>query len=76
MNLIISDWNMPNMTGLEFLKKVKADPQYNHIPIIMLTAEAEKGQVLEALQSGANGYIVKPFAAASLKEKIDSLKLG
>lgn len=71
VDFIISDWNMPNMTGLELLKAVRADAHLKDIPILLVTAEALKENVVEAVKSGVNGYIVKPFTAEILKEKID-----
>ena len=73
IDFIISDWNMPNMTGIELLKKIKGDGDLSGIPVIMLTAESEKEQVVEAISAGAAGYLIKPFTAQSLKEKIDTL---
>ncbi|MDE0724281.1 MAG: response regulator [Alphaproteobacteria bacterium] len=70
IDLIVSDWNMPNMTGMEFLKKVRASEEYKHIPFIMVTAEGKKENVIAAVQAGVNNYIVKPFNAATLKEKL------
>lgn len=71
VDFIISDWNMPNMTGLELLKAVRADANLKDIPVLLVTAEALKENVVEAVKSGVNGYIVKPFTAETLKEKID-----
>lgn len=70
--LIVSDWNMPNMSGLEFLKKVRAEEKFQSLPFVLLTAEADTSQVQEALQAGVDNYIVKPFSAATLKEKLES----
>ncbi|MEC9291485.1 MAG: chemotaxis response regulator CheY [Pseudomonadota bacterium] len=70
IDLIVSDWNMPNMTGMELLKKVRASEEYKHIPFIMVTAEGKKENVIAAVQAGVNNYIVKPFNAATLKEKL------
>lgn len=72
-DFIISDWNMPNMTGLELLKAVRSDNDLKDLPFLMVTAEAEKGRVMEAIQAGVSNYIVKPFTAATLKEKIDKI---
>jgi len=71
VDFIISDWNMPNMTGLELLKAVRADANLKDIPVLLVTAEALKDNVVEAVKAGVNGYIVKPFTAETLKEKID-----
>lgn len=71
--LIISDWNMPNSTGLDLLKRVRADSRYNKTPFLMVTAESEQSQVVEAVKSGVDGYIVKPFAATALKEQLEGI---
>ena len=68
--LIISDWNMPNLTGIELLKKVRADNVYAKTPFILLTAESESAQVAEALKLGVSNYIVKPFSPDMLKQKL------
>jgi two-component system, chemotaxis family, chemotaxis protein CheY len=73
VDFIVSDWNMPNMTGLELLKAVRADTNLKDIPILLVTAEALKENVVEAVKAGVNGYIVKPFTAETLKEKIDAI---
>ncbi|TCJ13431.1 chemotaxis protein CheY [Parasulfuritortus cantonensis] len=70
---VITDWNMPNMTGIELLKAVRADAGYNRLPVLMVTAEAKKENIIEAAQSGASGYIVKPFTAATLEEKMNKI---
>lgn len=70
---VITDWNMPVMDGLGFLKKVRTDPELKNLPILMVTAEAEKEKVVAAIQAGVNNYIVKPFTAATLKEKMDRI---
>lgn len=70
---IVSDWNMPNMTGLEFLKTVRADPKFKHVPFLMVTAEAEKENIIEAVKSGVSNYVVKPFTGATLKEKLQRI---
>jgi len=72
-DFIVSDWNMPNMTGIELLKAIRADPQLKHIPLMMVTAEAKKENIIEAATAGANGYIVKPFTAATLDEKLKKI---
>lgn len=71
--LIVSDWNMPNMTGLEFLKTVRADAKFKHIPFLMVTAEAEKENIIEAVKAGVSNYIVKPFTGQALKEKLEKI---
>ena len=72
-DFVISDWNMPNMTGLELLKQVRCDPSLKHLPVLMVTAEAKKENIIEAAQAGASGYIVKPFTAATLDEKLHKI---
>ena len=67
---VVSDWNMPNMTGIELLRAVRADAQLRHLPFLMITAEAKRENIIEAAQAGASGYIVKPFTAATLEEKL------
>ncbi len=69
-DLIISDWNMPKMTGIDLLRKVRADPKYASIPFIMVTAEGKRENVIAAVQAGVSNYVVKPFNAATLKEKM------
>ncbi|RJQ21753.1 MAG: chemotaxis protein CheY [Nitrospiraceae bacterium] len=70
---VVSDWNMPNMDGLDLLKKVRSDPELKDLPILMVTAEAEKEKVITAIQAGVNNYVVKPFTGEILKEKIDKI---
>ncbi|MBI5919362.1 MAG: chemotaxis response regulator CheY [Nitrosomonadales bacterium] len=70
---IVSDWNMPNMTGIELLRRVRADPTLKHLPVLMVTAEAKRENIIEAAQAGASGYIVKPFTAATLDEKLKKI---
>lgn len=70
IDLIISDWVMPRMNGLELLKKVKSTPEWAHIPFMMVTAEAEKEHIVEAIQNKADGYIIKPFTQEALAKKI------
>jgi two-component system chemotaxis response regulator CheY len=69
-DFVVSDWNMPNMTGIELLKGIRAEPSLKDLPVLMITAEARKENIIEAAQNGANGYIVKPFTAATLDEKL------
>lgn len=75
---VISDWNMPHMDGLDLLKQVRADDSLKDIPVLMITAEAKKENIIAAAKAGANGYIVKPFTAATLEEKLNKIldKLG
>ena len=68
--LVISDWNMPNCSGLDFLKRVRGDSRFKTMPFILVTAEAEKTQVAEAVQAGVSNYVVKPFTPDILKEKL------
>ena len=73
IRFVITDWNMPNMTGIELLKEVRKDPKLKHLPFLMVTAEADKENIVEAVKSGVSNYIVKPFNAATLKEKIEKI---
>ena len=73
IELIITDWNMPEMDGLTFVKSVRASNTFKHIPIIMVTTEAAKEDIVEAIQSGVNNYVVKPFTPEVLKTKIDAV---
>ncbi|HYQ38222.1 MAG TPA: chemotaxis response regulator CheY [Pseudomonas sp.] len=75
---VVSDWNMPNLDGLEMLKQIRADDKLKHLPVLMVTAEAKKENIIAAAQAGANGYVVKPFTAAILEEKLNKIfeKLG
>ena len=70
VDLIVSDWNMPVMTGLEFLKRVRADDRLKSLPFLMVTAEAQKENIFEAVQAKVSNYIVKPFTPAILEEKL------
>lgn len=72
-DFLITDWNMPRMTGLDLLKAVRAEPSLSSLPVLMVTAEAKRDQIIEAAQAGVNGYIVKPFTAQTLKEKLDKI---
>ena len=73
IGLIFSDWNMPNMNGLELLKAVRSDEKLKDIPFILVTAEGQKDNVMEAIKSGVSNYIVKPFTTETLKEKIEKV---
>lgn len=77
-DFVISDWNMPNMDGLQLLMEIRKDPQLNTLPVLMVTAEAKKENIIAAAQAGASGYVVKPFTAATLEEKLNKIfeKLG
>ncbi len=70
---LITDWNMPGMPGLDLLKAVRADARLKGMPVLMLTAESKREQIVEAAQAGVNGYVIKPFTAITLKEKIDKI---
>ena len=70
---LITDWNMPGMPGLDLLKAVRADAKLAKLPVLMLTAEAKREQIIEAAQAGVNGYVIKPFTAETLKEKLDKI---
>jgi two-component system chemotaxis response regulator CheY len=72
-DFLITDWNMPGMPGLDLLKAVRADAKLAKMPVLMLTAEAKREQIIEAAQAGVNGYVIKPFTAVTLKEKIDKI---
>ncbi|WP_197331110.1 chemotaxis response regulator CheY [Ralstonia syzygii] len=74
-DFVISDWNMPNMDGLQMLQAIRADPNpgINKLPVLMVTAEAKKENIIAAAQAGANGYVVKPFTAATLDEKLGKI---
>ena len=70
---VVSDWNMPKMTGLELLKSVRSSDQLKHLPFLLVTAEARKENIVEAAQAGADGYIVKPFSSVTLKDKVEAI---
>ncbi len=72
-DFLVTDWNMPGMEGIELLKKVREDEELKSLPVLLVTAEAKKEQIVEAAQAGVNGYIVKPFTSGTLKEKIDKI---
>ncbi len=72
-DFLVTDWNMPGMQGIDLLKAVRADEKLANLPVLMVTAEAKREQIIEAAQAGVNGYIVKPFTAATLKEKIEKI---
>lgn len=77
-DFVVTDWNMPNMTGIELLRAIRANAQIAHLPVLMITAEAKKENIIEAAQAGASGYIVKPFTAATMAEKMAKIfeKMG
>lgn len=72
-DFLVTDWNMPGMTGIDLLRAVRASEKLKALPVLMVTAEARRDQIIEAAQAGVNGYIVKPFTAETLKEKIDRI---
>ena len=72
-DFVVTDWNMPGMQGIDLLKEIRKDENLCHIPVLMVTAEAKREQIIEAAQSGVNGYIIKPFTAATLKEKLEKI---
>jgi len=72
-DFLITDWNMPGMPGVELLRLVRADEKLAKLPVLMLTAESKREQIIEAAQAGVSGYVIKPFTAAILKEKIDKI---
>lgn len=73
VQFIISDWNMPQMTGIELLRKVRASEEFGHLPFLMVTAEAQQENIIEAAQAKVSNYIVKPFTAETMKQKIDKI---
>jgi two-component system chemotaxis response regulator CheY len=72
-DFLVTDWNMPGMSGIDLLRQVRADAKLSSMPVLMVTAEAKRDQIIEAAQAGVNGYVVKPFTAAALKEKIEKI---
>jgi two-component system chemotaxis response regulator CheY len=72
-DFVVTDWNMPGMTGIELLQKIRSDDRLKTVPVLMVTAEAKRDQIVAAAQAGVNGYVVKPFTAAALKEKIEKI---
>lgn len=72
-DFVVTDWNMPGMTGIDLLRKIRGDGRIGKTPVLMVTAEAQRDQIVEAAQAGVNGYIIKPFTAQTLKEKIDKI---
>jgi two-component system chemotaxis response regulator CheY len=72
-DFVITDWNMPGMQGIDLLKAIRADDKLKHLPVLMVTAESKREQIIEAAQAGVNGYVVKPFTAVTLEEKINKI---
>lgn len=72
-DFVITDWNMPGVTGIELLRQIRADPALTKLPVLMVTAEAKREQIIEAAQAGVNGYIIKPFTAGTLDEKLKKI---
>jgi two-component system chemotaxis response regulator CheY len=72
-DFVITDWNMPGMQGIDLLKAIRADEKLKHLPVLMVTAESKREQIIEAAQAGVNGYVVKPFTAVTLEEKINKI---
>jgi len=72
-DFVVTDWNMPGMQGIDLLKAIRADDELKRLPVLMVTAEAKREQIIAAAQAGVNGYVVKPFTAATLKEKLDKI---
>ena len=72
-DFVVSDWNMPNMDGLTMLKQIRSDEILSKLPVLMVTAEAKKENIIEAAKAGASGYVVKPFTAATLEEKLSKI---
>ena len=73
VELVVTDWNMPGMTGIELLREIRADAKFRGLPVLMVTAEAKREQIIEAAQNGVNGYIIKPFTAQTLEEKLGKI---
>ena len=72
-DFVVTDWNMPQMKGIDLLKAIRADERMKELPVLLVTAEAKKEQIVEAANAGVNGYVVKPFTAETLKGKIDKI---
>ena len=73
IDFLVTDWNMPGMAGIDLLKAVRANPNMSSLPVLMVTAEAKREQIIEAAEAGVNGYVIKPFTAITLKEKVDKV---
>jgi two-component system chemotaxis response regulator CheY len=74
-DFVVSDWNMPNMTGIDLLREIRKEATLKHLPVLMVTAEAKRENIIEAAQAGASGYVVKPFTAVTLDEKLQKIFL-
>ena len=72
-DFVVTDWNMPGMTGIDLLRAIRADDRLKTLPVLMVTAEAKREQIIEAAQNGVNGYIIKPFTAQTLEEKLGKI---
>lgn len=72
-DFVVTDWNMPGMQGIDLLRAIRADDKLKHLPVLLVTAEAKKEQIVAAAQAGVNGYVIKPFTAGTLKAKIDKI---
>ncbi|TKB58249.1 chemotaxis response regulator CheY [Ferrimonas aestuarii] len=72
-DFVVTDWNMPGMQGIDLLRAIRADDNLKHLPVLMVTAEAKREQIVMAAEAGVNGYVVKPFTAATLKEKLEKI---
>jgi len=73
IDFLVTDWNMPGMPGIDLLKAVRANPALSSLPVLMVTAEAKREQIMQAAEAGVNGYVVKPFTADTLREKVDKV---
>lgn len=73
IDFVVTDWNMPNMQGIDMLRAIRSHPKLRAIPVLMVTAEAKREQIIEAAQAGVNGYVIKPFTGVTLKEKIGKI---
>jgi two-component system chemotaxis response regulator CheY len=73
IDLVVTDWNMPGMSGIDLLRAIRADAELKSLPVLMVTAENTREQIIAAAQAGVNGYIVKPFTAATLRDKIERI---
>ncbi|MCK5771049.1 chemotaxis response regulator CheY [Algiphilus sp.] len=73
IDFVITDWNMPGVTGIDLLKAIRSDEQLKHLPVLMVTAEGKRDQIIEAAQAGVNGYVIKPFTAQTLREKLEKI---